>query len=392
MSIKTHKQVASIIKDRIKSGEYPAGEKLLSERDLSKNLNVGRALVRLALDQLLTENWLEMSSPRIRRVADSAPTPLWQQTSNLIATIGGNRTITEQSPEKLLISEKRIIGASQAINEAALAGLQLPSVCDEKIIISSLQAALPKGLVFFNEKHTCDKLVNHCLSSRMPIVSFGDTALSPYQELPFDSVGSNHYNGTIELVKALRELDCRKILYYHGDEHHQPNWRRERRSGLIEGCKKFEVQNLTEVRRIEAPDHCDDKNLFEYHAKMTAGLLMEFVNNPEKRPDAIMVESDVYLYYVGRALQLLGVEPNRDIILAGYDNYWKICPEQRWCNIIPAITVDKGDIDIGRQAVKLLLKRVAGELPEDYQHIKTMPTLIREPEMFQQVTELCITG
>ncbi len=385
---KTHQQVASIIKERIKSGEYPAGEKLLSERDLSKELNVGRALVRLALDQLLTENWLEMASPRIRIVASSAPTPLWTKTSNLVATIGGNRTITEQSPEKLLISEKRIIGASQAINEAALTGLQLPSISDEKHIISSLQTILPKGLVFFNEKHTCNEQIIQKLTSRMPVVTFGDTALTPCQELPFDTVGSDHYNGTIKLVESLKELDYRKILYYHGDERNQPNWRQERRRGVADGCKKFEIQDLTELKRIEAPDDCKNKNLFEYHAKMTAGLLMEFVTDPIKRPDVIMVESDVYLYYVGRALELLGVKPNRDIILTGYDNYWKICPEQRWCSISPAITIDKGDINIGKQAVELLLKRVAGKLPDNYQHIKTMPTLIQEPEVVQQITEL----
>lgn len=370
----TPQQLSEIIMARIKNGMYPVGEKLPSERDLAEELQTGRALVRIALDQLLSDKWLEMPSPRIRVVSKTAPTPLYDRRSGMIGMMGAVRTITERNPEKMLVSEKRIIGAAHAVGELALASLQLPWGDEEKLIVSALRETMPKGLIYFNEDHICDDLVATVLAPRMPVVSFGDTSFVSQEKLPFDTVGSDHCEGAKMLIKALYEMGCRKILRFCSGAAH--NWRRERRKGALEGCKEFDIEEFSEVKKILAPTNYDDPDLFEHHTKMIAGQLMEFVRDPQKRPDAIMLETDADLAYVGRALQHLGVEPNRDILLSGYDNYWRLCPEQRWCNIHPVITVDKDDIDIGRQAVKLLLKRINNLLPEEKQHLLIKSQLV----------------
>ncbi|HEY5583106.1 MAG TPA: GntR family transcriptional regulator [Ruminiclostridium sp.] len=51
-------QLKTILLDKIKSGEYPAGSIIPSERELSENLGISRMTARQAINQLATERFL----------------------------------------------------------------------------------------------------------------------------------------------------------------------------------------------------------------------------------------------------------------------------------------------------------------------------------------------
>lgn len=51
-------QLKTILLDKIKSGEYPAGSIIPSERELSENLGISRMTARQAINQLATERYL----------------------------------------------------------------------------------------------------------------------------------------------------------------------------------------------------------------------------------------------------------------------------------------------------------------------------------------------
>lgn len=51
-------QLKNIILEKIKSGEYPAGSLIPSERELSENLGISRMTARQAINQLATERYL----------------------------------------------------------------------------------------------------------------------------------------------------------------------------------------------------------------------------------------------------------------------------------------------------------------------------------------------
>ncbi|EMS70756.1 GntR family transcriptional regulator [Ruminiclostridium cellobioparum] len=51
-------QLKNIILDKIKSGEYPAGSLIPSERELSESLGISRMTARQAINQLAAENYL----------------------------------------------------------------------------------------------------------------------------------------------------------------------------------------------------------------------------------------------------------------------------------------------------------------------------------------------
>ncbi len=51
-------QLKNLILEKIKSGEYPAGSLIPSERELSENLGISRMTARQAINQLASENYL----------------------------------------------------------------------------------------------------------------------------------------------------------------------------------------------------------------------------------------------------------------------------------------------------------------------------------------------
>ena len=119
-----------------------------------------------------------------------------------------------------------------------------------------------------------------------------------------------------------------------------------------------------------------DRTAFANAARVYAGFLIEAFRDPAQRPDAILLSSDGVGYALTAACRLLGVEPGRDVLLAGYDNYWEFCPERAFGDFVPAATVDKHNLRIGRELADLLHARLQGALPRGRQQRLVPPTLV----------------
>ncbi|MEM6315943.1 MAG: hypothetical protein AAF743_17770, partial [Planctomycetota bacterium] len=103
---------------------------------------------------------------------------------------------------------------------------------------------------------------------------------------------------------------------------------------------------------------------------------------------------DAIVPAVARACRLFGLEPNVDVLLAGYDNlmdgHWALAHEP----VGPVVTVDKQNFEIGRRLVRTLIVRLAGELgPADEPHVEFVtPKLLTRAEVDAHVhTQLSAT-
>ena len=85
---------------------------------------------------------------------------------------------------------------------------------------------------------------------------------------------------------------------------------------------------------------------FNVRVRQMVGFLIEHFRGDQK-PDAIAATSDTEAFYICSALRLMGLEPGRDVVIAGYDNFWDRAPEHGWEKAIPAVTVDKLNHRIG---------------------------------------------
>jgi DNA-binding LacI/PurR family transcriptional regulator len=88
------------------------------------------------------------------------------------------------------------------------------------------------------------------------------------------------------------------------------------------------------------------------------------------------VGSDREVFITAAACRLFGVEPGRDLVIVGYDNYWRRCMERQYEPYIPAATVDKHNEKMGGELVRLLLDRVADRLPPEPQTRVIPPQLV----------------
>ena len=78
------------------------------------------------------------------------------------------------------------------------------------------------------------------------------------------------------------------------------------------------------------------------------------------------------------ALRLLKRQPNRDVWLAGYDNFWRETEDNRiqTHSIAPCATVDKRNQQCGAEMMRLLRQRIEGKLPPEPQLRQVEPQLV----------------
>ena len=131
------------------------------------------------------------------------------------------------------------------------------------------------------------------------------------------------------------------------------------------------------VPGVAAPD-AQSQAAFEGKTRMLVGYLAEHLTASEPL-DALMVHSDGDCFVTAAACRMCGRTPNRDVAVVGYDNYWVETPDREWEACAPMATVDKRNAELGGELVRLLLSRIAGELPATPQRRVVTPQLIVSP-------------
>jgi hypothetical protein len=67
-----------------------------------------------------------------------------------------------------------------------------------------------------------------------------------------------------------------------------------------------------------------------------------------------MAPSDAIVGHLCAALRVHGRQPNRDVLLVGYDNMWDDMETRQWEPMGPVATVDKKNLAIGAELMALL--------------------------------------
>ena len=120
---------------------------------------------------------------------------------------------------------------------------------------------------------------------------------------------------------------------------------------------------------------------FKLQSRLMAGYLVEHLHGPNAI-DAIMAPSDAIIGHLCAALRVHGKQPNRDVLLVGYDNMWDDMETRQWEPLGPVATVDKKNLAIGAELMALLKQRMNGELFEKGQRRMVSPELIIRPSAF----------
>jgi DNA-binding LacI/PurR family transcriptional regulator len=162
-------------------------------------------------------------------------------------------------------------------------------------------------------------------------------------------VGTDHYLGARMATDHLVQLGYSRIGYVNGEQGNLVG--EERRRGYEDALASHGLQSPPEFRyrlrlRGEQNDYRSGREIGEQCARS------------KQRPDALFVYNDLAALGIEHALVQQGVRIPEDIAVVGFDD---IGPAEY--ALVPLTTVRQPTHEIGRTAVEVLVRRIAGETP-----------------------------
>lgn len=380
-------RVENVLKERIRSGVYPPGEQLPTERTLAEELDVHRRSVRLAVWHLVSEG-LVKHSPRCRPIVAANQGDLADKgrarvsTSNLVALIMSRGSVLEPTTT---FQERIFWGMNDALTRFGYNAVFLdsnPAVRGN--VADHDQGFSPSCCSRSREEHAgagWDSLPGGVDSGEALARSearhlryvldsgFGGAVFYPYaiysnlelvqevvsyiplvlldRKIPginVDFVGVENRRGMHEATQHLLSLGHRRIVHITGSE--ALHTVRHRVDGYVDAVRGADIPDVWEaVITIPYTNRHSDNEWVVFDAV--------FGQPPERRPTAAACFTDIAAVDVAKRLCRLGLTVPCDVSVTGFDN------------IIPTLhggagltTLAQPFEEIGAKAVDLMMRRL----------------------------------
>ena len=193
------------------------------------------------------------------------------------------------------------------------------------------------------------------LGQDCPVVFSG----SDYCHAGFDRVASDHQQGGALVTQWLLDRGCRRILPVSVFDPNQA-WLRQRYLGY---CKAINASAMPRQKLLCAnvgPLSVASFVDLPQQARALVGYLLPAFAEAASRPDALMCANDVTAALAIRALRYLGVQPNHEVMVSGYDGLHQLS-QRSWEPEMPAVTVFQQFAVQGVALADLLVARLRGE-------------------------------
>ena len=96
---------------------------------------------------------------------------------------------------------------------------------------------------------------------------------------------------------------------------------------------------------------------FDLSVHLLTGALIECMRQRD-RPDALLVNTDSVVPSAYAAIRRLGLVPGRDVLVAGYDDYWCLREEVARESTPPVASVNKDGPAIGQALAMMVARRL----------------------------------
>ena len=354
------------LEDAIKSGRLPRGAELPTEREIAKIVGVATCTAALAMDEAEARGLAVRRHPGARRryagtlrgdslaastvfvlarqipYPDIATAPSWSDSFLALDVVRSlslrGRSVALYTPQSLPA------GGLDAIFEARPGGMVVTgSVMRDPLAMEALA---------------------RCREAGIPAVAYGN---SP-ELRGYDRAYSDHRTGSRELTRWLLARGCRRIVPFFP---FAPTefWGQERLAGYEEAmreaglepapCKVFGT-SLLGLHQIS-------ENFQVFKSLAVAALVTLKRDFGGEWPDALLCLNDDWTWSAQCAIQELGLVPNRDILVAGYDNMVRKPDFEPFEIPPPIVTIDKHNELASEGLASLLLARMGGSLPPEPQ-------------------------
>jgi len=372
-------QVIQQISRWIGEGVLQPGEVLPSMQALGQQMGVSPATVLEALRELETEGFVRSLDNGQRAVIGfrrAQGTSLLARTFVILSDSDPFEAQAEYYPVRQGWAQAVDVGVLKSVRNTAMHLLAMRPSAITDTQIRHLINDPPCGLLVTpstTEHPVIRDIVSKCRKTGTPVVF---QAAPPDAPDGVDCIESDHEAGSYELTQWLIQQGCRRIqpLWARYTKHVTPRgWLVRREAGYARACRDAGLEVLSPLMIESEYNAIASQQEFDRDSFTLAGRLWEYLHGA-KPVDAVLAISDGLALNATAACRILKREPNRDVLVAGYDNYWMDHP-WRADAPPPAATVDKCNLRLGQEMVSLLEERIAGRLPAEPQ-IRFIPATL----------------
>lgn len=366
-------RVLRMIRTNIDSGNWKPGEKIPTEQQLARELRTSRETVRAALAQAEAEGLiinLRKQGGRGRVVAEPHQKVEDSLLGCVIVLITGYRRpvgVHESGGNEHLLNAGVYECAQQ--HDFHVLSVYGHSLNERKL--DQLIDARPFGViadVAMSSHPNIDRYLHRLPDFDCPVVFSADEDVLAGT----DRVCVDFTAGADAQLRWLAGQGCQRIVFL-APRIIEPAWLRQRREGYTRAAAETGCQLTTLYFEKIIPQQ-PNRESFDFHVFKWHQRLPEILSY---KPDALILTTDSEVAPLSAALRMHQIQPNDDILIAGFDNYWSTWPARQFEPVSPVVTVDKHNLEIGHELVRLLIQRRLGQVPPDQPQLRLFrPTLI----------------
>ncbi|MDA3799696.1 MAG: substrate-binding domain-containing protein [Kiritimatiellae bacterium] len=348
-------------------------EKLPTELTLTKLSGCTRGTLRVALKQLEAQGRIVCLGGKGGRVINRAGGSQQNLINKTVAVL--SPMIPEQSTDLSPIRMKQ--GIIDALHAYGLHVFFIcPDISNSKEMLEQIKNTI--GMIAFKydglKKENYNNFLKEVKEFGLPVVCYD----ANYDMQAFDRVYNDHKQGTYDLTVEMFNRGCKNILPIWSC-HPIPKWLEKRTEGYIEACKDCGIRPMKPAHTYTTfTEHIKAEKSMPIRVRECSGLFVEYLLN-EKLIDGVMLTTDPASFPVSEAIRRFNYDPNKDILIAGFDNYWMECGEMELSLDYPALTVDKDSYKTGKALADLLMKRLHNKLPKEPQTVVIPTRVVKTP-------------
>ncbi len=346
--ISLHVQLHNQLRGLIVSGRWQFGERIPTEMQLARHLDISRTTVRVATQRLEVEGL-------IKRTAGRGTFVMYQPQNHSV-----NRTIGYLTCSFHNEIHTNILNSAQT--ELRSAGYQVifsnsRDRDDEARILRQLLDDEVAGLMLWVNAVPTDEtmaILDEYERRAIPIV-FMDR---PIEAISADYVSSDNFGGAYQLARHLIELGHRHIvpLMPNIDNLHPVN---ERLRGYMAALHEHGI-HAYEPWRISAPERhefheTDIYSLVGDQSRHVIGQVERFADAEGPMPSALACINDILAIIAINALRNMGYGVPADVSVVGFDDISMASHIG-----VPLTTASQDAYELGKVASQMLLERLDG--------------------------------
>ena len=353
------------LEDAIKSGRLPRGAELPTEREIAKIVGVATCTAAMAMDEAEARGLVIRRRPGARRRYAGTPGG-HSLASSTIYVLGSLRdyadiATTPGGSDAMLAFEvaRRIslLGRPVSLlNSDSISGAVLDAVFESR----------PGAFVVANAvrgEESAMRTLSRCRETGVPAVAYGNAP----ELCAFDRAYSDHRAGSRDLTRWLVARGRRRIVPFLP---FAPTrfWERERLAGYAAAMREARLEPQHDV--VFGSSELGDFNTaetFRLYTSLALSALVALRRDGGELPDALLCLNDDWAMPALAAIRDLGLVPNRDILVAGYDNMTHRPRHDFLGRLTPAVTVDKHNERSAEDLAALVAARMDGSLPPEPQ-------------------------